>query len=242
MVTTTKQRKYGRELWREYLDELYEINKTLETGLERFAKHYLNSQAEIEISDKFDIISYLKSYKVISELIWPVDDNLVKQYEAYKKGKCRKLDFRLVTKSQNSKENDAHSIVLAYQPYVFKDRTVFFPSKCIHSCELTEYLFISFGYVPIVCKHIYSALRKVAEECEKKNIPIDNTILSPIPGYLWDVIRIAENTKIPKKERVKEATFKLLGYIYLNASNPITQKFVWSIIRVNKNIKYLAYQ
>lgn len=240
MSIIERKRKYGKEFWKEYLDNLYSLNEILELNLNEYVKHIFKRDIEIKISENFDLLSFLRSFKVKSELVWPNSDGLNKQYKLFQEGKCRKLDFKLYCKSLNKNSSETYSIILSYEPYKFKDeRIVFFPFEVVHWCKRNEFSYISLGHLPVFCKHVYSAMRKVAEECEKRKIPIDTTILSPIPSYIWDVLRLIENRKIPIIERARYAYFKLIGYIYLDPFNPVTQNFVWSIIRTIKTIKYI---
>lgn len=184
----------------------------------------------------------MRSLRVESKIEWPSGEEIVKQYYEYKKGKCKKLDFRVRTYSIDSRTKETYNVTLSYLPVVIYGREIFFPSFYSHTCHRTDFHIISFGDRRIICKHVYSAMDEVAREAKKYNIPIDTTILLPneLPKYFEEILRIIEDKKKSVLDRLKYSYCKLIGGIYNSFDDKKTIDLVWSIIIINKTIERLS--
>lgn len=238
MVVNKKTRK---ELWKEYLEALYDSQEILEKSLNNLLNYYFKEKRSIKISEAFDLRKFLKSYTDVykTEIIWPKDTNFLKQYEAFKNGKCKTLDVKVRIASKSNKEYD---VVLTYIPYKIKDDIVFFPESFIHQCPFLEYQWISLKQYRIYCKHIYTALRVVADYAKKFNIPIDSTISFFIFPNILDSFLQIEKSKIKKEEKLLATTNILIGILYLNSyvNKEMVRNFIFGLYRLNKTISYLS--
>lgn len=236
------RRKTGKEIWKEYLKTLYTSQKILETSLSTLLNYYFNKKRSVEISRVFDLRKFLKSYTDIHkvEIVWPKGENFLKQYESFKKGECKALDVKTTITSKNNKEYD---VILTYLPHKIKSNTIFFPESFIHQCPFLEYQWVSLKQCKIYCKHIYAALRFMAEYAKEYNVPIDSTISFFVPPNILDNFLKIEKSKLKKEEKLLATTNMLIGNLYLNSfiDRETARKIIFGLIRISRTINYLSH-
>jgi hypothetical protein len=181
--------------------------KTLRNLQKEFSKKY-----RVYLAESFNPRNWLRSKDVEVKLSWPKDPG--EEYESFKRGRCKSLDFWFKVYTKRKKE---YIFVIKYSPYYSPSSTIFFPSIYAHTCYYTSSLMISLGDISIVCKHVYAVLREIDEIAKQENIPIPESFFYPRDkNIFYRFESIEKDKKLTPKEKLKR-TFNLLEeFLYIN--------------------------
>jgi len=185
-----------------YLDNLRKLQR-------KFSDKY-----KIKLHSSFDPRSWLKSKNVKVELYWPEnEDEILKQYELFKKGKCKSIDFTFKVYSKDSKQENSKSkyVMIKYSPYKsrYSSILIFYPTLYHHSCHFCMFQTVSFGKDYITCKHVYASLAKVDEVAKRLLLPIKESYFYPKSLTLQKRFEKIEESRIDAIGKL-ERTFLLL--------------------------------
>jgi hypothetical protein len=192
-----------------------------------------SSKYHVNLYESFDPRRWLKSKEVKLELIWPKD--VMKEYEAFEKGKCKSLDFAfLVFSDENNSDKlrRRYFLTIKYAPYTSqRSSLIFYPKVYSHSCYFYEFQTVSLGKIYLTCKHVYAALREVDAIAKKLSLPIGQSYFYPRNPFLSERFEKIEKSKEKAEEKLKQ-TFKIIEEELLM----IERQF---LINLNRRLKYL---
>jgi len=206
---------------KQYIQTLINLQKDFSS------KYYVN------LYESFDPRRWLSSKEVKLELIWP--KNVMEEYEAFEKGKCKSLDFAFLIYSDEDKSNKLerkYFLTIKYSPYTSQlSSLIFYPKVYSHSCYFYEFQTVSLGKIYLTCKHVYAALREVDAIAKRFSLPIEQSYFYPRSPFLQRKFEEIEKSK-EKAEAKLEKTFRLLEEeLYINELD--------SLRRLNRRLRYL---
>jgi len=193
-----------------------------------FSKRYY-----VSLDKSFDPRIWLRSKEVKLGLNWPKD--VTKEYEAFKRGECKSLDFAFFIFSNENKSDRLerrYFLTIKYSPYTSQHSSlIFYPTVYSHSCYFYEFQTVSLGKIYLTCKHVYAALREVDAIAKRFSLPIEQSYFYPRSSFLQKRFEEIENSK--EKAEVKlERTFKLL-------EEELLIKELEDLRRLNRRLTYL---
>jgi len=194
---------------------------------------YFSSKYYVKLYESFDPRRWLRSKEVKLELIWPSD--VMKEYEAFEKGKCKSLDFAfLVLSDENNSDKlgRRYFLTIKYSPYTSqRSSLIFYPKVYSHSCYFYEFQTVSLGKIYLTCKHVYAALREVDAIAKRFSLPVEQSYFYPRSPFLPRKFEEIEKSK-DKAEVKLERSFRLLEEeLYINELD--------SLRRLNRRLRYL---